>query len=525
MALGLNLLFACQAMQPDIKSPTDTTPGHNPQIELPTPQASLAISPSEAGDQPEQTQYENIWERLRDGFQLSQYYQRTETSESLVNYAGNQRFFDLVAARATPFLYEIVEEIDKRGLPMELALIPIVESTFNPNAYSREHAVGLWQFVPATGKSFGLQQDWWYDARRDPAASTIAALDYLQELHQQFHEDWLLAMAAYNTGDGNLRRAIRRSKQSPETAEFWSLRLSSETRAHVPRILALARLIADSKAYDIELPAIANEPQLARIDIKAQIDLSKAAELAGVDYETLRALNPGYRQWATHPDHPHSVAVPKQQLPVLLAALETIDRDQLVTWDRYQIRSGDTLGGIARRLHTRVDVLQTVNRLHGSRIIAGDSLLIPRSNAAASLGDLLQISPEQVARVTLPPRYTVRRGDNLWSIARRYQLKSAEVALWNKIALDSLLMPGQVLDLQFASDAANVVNAGSVGNDQNPLQRQRYYRVQRGDSMAKIADKIDAKLQLLLSWNGISDDELIFPGQQIRIAAPEPGQD
>ena len=172
--------------------------------------------------------YDDLWERVRDGFQLGTHYDHPKVASYIQSYSKQQRYFDLMQERASPFLFSIVEEIERRGLPMEFALLPMVESTYNPNAYSREHAVGLWQFVGATGKSFGLQQDWWFDGRRDPRASTIAALDYMEQLYKQFDEDWLLAIAAYNTGDGNLRRAIRRSNE--DEIEFWNLNLPGETK-------------------------------------------------------------------------------------------------------------------------------------------------------------------------------------------------------------------------------------------------------------------------------------------------------
>ena len=458
--------------------------------------------------------YDDLWQRMQAGFQLEADYAQPEVLSHLRSYAGNQRYFDLITERAAPFLYWIVEEIDRRHLPQELALVPMVESTFNPNAYSREHAVGLWQFVGATGKSFGLQQDWWYDARREPWAATVAALDYLQILYGQFDENWMLALAAYNTGDGNLRRAIRNSGQETANIDFWSLPLAGETHAHVAKILALAKIISDSAAYAIELRPIPNSAALASVEIGAQIDIAQAAKLAQIGYAELRALNPGYLQWATHPDHPQTLLLPAENAELLLAGLQTLDRSELLSWDRYQIAAGDTLGGIARKLGTRVDILQTVNQLRGSQIIAGRSLLIPRLDESDTDLSLSSI-PLPLSRrppVTVPASHRVRRGDNLWSIAGRYDLKSKDIASWNQIELDSILRLGQILDLGFAiSDtdpSAGTLRADSEGT----------YLVRSGDSMARIAARFDASLEDLLLWNSISPNDTIYPGQLIQVS-------
>jgi len=462
--------------------------------------------------------FDNLWERMRAGFQLNAHYSHPGVTPYLEDYSSQQRYFDLMQERASPFLYWIVEEIDRRGLPLEFALLPMVESTYNPNAYSRENAVGLWQFLGATGASFGLQQDWWFDGRRDPHASTVAALDYMEQLYAQFDEDWLLAIAAYNTGDGNLRRAIRNSDL--ETIEFWSLRLPGETRAHIPKLLALAAIISDPKAWNIELQDLANEPVLQSVSVGTQIDIAQAARLAGMDYEELRALNPGYLQWATHPDQPQQLLLPFDKAATLQGALSRVDASSLLTWDRYEIQAGDTLGAIARRLNTRVDILQTFNSLSDSRIRAGDSLLIPRTDDPALLASAPQVPAISTRQTTpAPDRYRVRNGDNLWNIARRFDLRSREIAAWNQIALDALLQPGQILDLSFA--LGDEESASTVQLSENAA----VYIVRRGDNMDAIARRFGIDLQKLLLWNGLNIGELIFPGQRLQLTAETRGNE
>lgn len=510
---ALGILAACQNISPvDVSTSSEEISARTIK---PGSKVTTVIAPTRS-EAAEQIEFKDLWNRMRAGFQLGDAYAHESVAQQLEDYADNQRFFDLVTERAAPFLYWIVEEIDRRQLPQELALLPIVESTFNPNAYSREHAVGLWQFLGATGKSYGLQQDWWYDGRRDPRASTVAALDYMEALYKQFGEDWLLALAAYNTGDGNLRRAIRRSEKDADEVSFWDLRLPRETRSHIPKLLALAAIISNSEAHGIALTPLPNRPALQIVEIGSQIDISQAARLAGMDYAELRALNPGYLQWATHPDHPQQLALPYTNAKALLGKLDEISEVELISWDRYEILPGDTLGGIARKLNTRVDILRSANSLQGSRIIAGDSLLIPRSPGS----NLLAVAPvnrnSRNVSLNIPAKYTIKRGDNLWSIARRFNLKSKEIAARNQIALNQILRPGQTLNLQYATKDSNEYPQALL------TDIQATYLVRPGDSMDRIAKRFKINLQDLLLWNNISANELIHPGQSIQFLPQEP---
>jgi membrane-bound lytic murein transglycosylase D len=495
--------------------------------------ASMALSPSlsEAhviAGSPVAVPINDLWERLRQGFQLQHHYDHPNVQAYIDRYSSNQRLFDLVTERASPYLFEIINELEARGLPLELALLPIVESTFNPNAYSQDHAVGLWQFLGPTASSFGVQQDWWYDGRRDPLVSTAAALDYLTALHGQFSEDWLVAVGAYNTGDGNVRRAIRRSGQDMNALDFWSLPLASETRSHVPKLLALAATVSKGNTANLELEPIANQPQLQAVDIGSQIDIAQAASLAGISQETLRDLNPGYLQWATHPDGPQSLLVPIANAPQLEKAIAQADPSDFLTWDRYEIKSGDTLGQIAHSLETQVDVLQEVNGIRGSAITAGDSLLIPRdihstsqlTNAGVSLSQISAL-PNQRSAPSAPANYQVRAGDNLWLIADKYNLKSAKIAQLNGIEINSILRLGQRLKLQ--DDAGQAIKTGSTVDKKVGSNPASIHSVSRGDSIALIARQSGRRISDLLNWNRLSEGEIIYPGQTIRLTPPDSG--
>ncbi|MDA8622371.1 transglycosylase SLT domain-containing protein, partial [Psychrosphaera sp.] len=257
----------------------------------------------------EPIEFDDVWDRI--SYQLSiEIPQNRQVVTERNWYAKHPSYITRVAKRAEPFLHFIVEEIEKREMPIELALLPIVESAFDPFAYSHGRASGLWQFIPGTGNRFKLKQTWWYDGRRDVAASTRAALDYLSFLHKTLDGDWLNAIAAYNSGEGRVLRAIKRNRKRHLPTDFWSLDLPRETSAYVPKLLALSDLLKRSDEFKVSWYPIANEPAISVIDAKKQIDIAKAAELAGMELNDLHKMNPGYNQWATDPNGPHKFIVP-----------------------------------------------------------------------------------------------------------------------------------------------------------------------------------------------------------------------
>ena len=463
-------------------------------------------------------QYQNIWARISDGLSFSLEHDNVRIEEQIAFYSENPAFLATVTERARPFIFEIVEELEKRSLPMELALLPIVESAYNPNATAGRNTAGLWQIISSTARSLGIKQDWWYDGRRDPIASTSAALDYLSTLNEAFGNDWLLALAAYNTGQGNVQKAIDQNQRRSRSVDYWSLNLSSTTKEFVPKLIALARLISAPDQYGLELADVHNERVVALIDAGTQIDLALVAEVAGVEPAILYQLNPGIRQWATHPDGPHTLLVPVNQVELFKSAVASLEGQTPVTWDRYVVQSGDTLSKIARQFNTQIAALQQVNGIEGSRIIAGESLLIPRAyNSSAPI--ISPNAPEYQTGLALtgevppqgftpPTRYEVRSGDSLWRIAGRYNLSASTLAEWNNISTESILRPGQVL--MFHSDpAVSQSTDNSSGND------TINYTVKSGDTLARIAKRFGVGVAKLIEWNDIQAENLIHPGQQL----------
>jgi len=252
--------------------------------------------------------YDDLFDRMRAGFAFDEV-QEPAIDTQLAWFEHNPEYLERVFQRGQRYMYHIITEVEARGMPLEFALLPVVESAYEPFAYSTSRAAGLWQFIPDTGRRFGLKQNWWYDGRRDVVESTRAALDYLQALHDQFNGDWLLAIAAYNVGENTVQRELDFNRANGKPTDFWHLRLPAETRAYVPKLLAMKRLMAEPERYGLEFAVIPNEPYFAVIDTDSQIDLKIAAQLAGTSYDELIALNPGFNRWATDPDGPNRMLV------------------------------------------------------------------------------------------------------------------------------------------------------------------------------------------------------------------------
>ena len=373
---------------------------------------------------PEDTPFD-IWERSR--LELSITIPKDQiaaTSLYRERLYSNQTAVNRISKSGQRYLFHTLTRAQELGLPVELALLPFVESEFDPYAKSVDGATGIWQFMPATGKEWGLKSNWWYDGKKDVLASTEAALQFLTYLNEKFDGDWLLAMAAYNTGPTRVNRAIRKNKREDKPVRFWDLNLPKETTAYVPKLLVLCELIKDPKAFDVNLPSIANRPYFERVKIPGQLDLMQAADLAGLKPETIYELNPGFNQWATDPSGPHYLLLPIGVSDRFMTQLESLDQNDLVRWDRYKIRRGDNLYKIASRYKIEVAVLMEINGLASDLIIAGKEIMVPRGSAWAGK----QNPREQV--------YIVIGGDSLWNISKKFKVSIEDVVLWNDLDIE-----------------------------------------------------------------------------------------
>jgi len=318
----------------------------------------------------------NLWTGLRNGFALPAG-NPAAVQAQLDRFARDPANVEQIMQRGKPWLHHILSAIRQRGLPTELALLPVIESAFNLYARSPRDAAGLWQFMPATAREQGLQQNDWYDGRLDVMAATAAALDYLEQLQQRFDGDWLLALAAYNAGAARVQRAIRENRNSGKPVDFWHLQLPEETRNYVPKLLALRSIIESPEAYGLNIPDVPDTPGFTVVDAGGPLDFGVAARLAGIPVEEIAQLNPAYTRQTIHRNGPHTLLIPGTQATAFRTRLAGLSGEQRVPWVRHRIRFGDTLSTIARHYRITVARLRELNRLPDSRIVAGDLLIVP----------------------------------------------------------------------------------------------------------------------------------------------------
>jgi membrane-bound lytic murein transglycosylase D len=465
----------------------------------------------------------DVWERVRTGFQLDQPDGYRRIDREVRWFVRNQDYLDRVAGRASRYLYHIMEEVNNRAMPAELALLPIVESAYDPFAYSHGRAMGLWQFIPSTGRLFGLQKNWWYDGRRDVQAATGAALDFLQELHTEFDGDWLLALAAYNSGAGKVRSAVKHNQRLGKPIDFWSLKLLPETRSYVPRLLAIARLVADPALFQVKFSEIPDQPYWVQVDTGSQIDLTLAARLAEISVEELYLLNPGFSRWATLPQGPHKLLIPVSQHKIFQQNLAGLEPDKRVGWQRHIIQPGENLGLIAWKYKTTVSTIQQANGLSGTVIRAGSSLLIP---SALQGQESYKLSRDERLKTTqtglqnkygrAPLKYTVVDGDNLWDISRKHNISFRALAKWNGLATTDLLLPGTQLSI-WSQNSNNIAILAAINNTQrSEVIRKVNYRVRKGESLSLIANKFNLSVKSIQKWNNeLVGKRYIQPGQRL----------
>ena len=441
----------------------------------------------------------DIWERIRRELTIKiPDDQIAATSIYRERLYKNQSAVNRISKSGQRYLFHTLSRAQELDLPVELALLPFVESEFDPYAKSVDGATGIWQFMPATGKEWGLKSNWWYDGKKDVLASTEAALKFLSYLHQKFDEDWLLAMAAYNTGPTRGNRAIKKNKTQDKGIRFWDLDLPKETTAYVPKLLVLCELINNPKSFEVNLPSIANRPYFQRVKIPGQLDLMQAADLAGLKPETIYELNPGFNQWATDPSGPHYLLLPIGVSDRFITQLESLDENDLVRWDRYKIRKGDSLSRIASRYKIEVAVLKEINGMNDDLIIAGKEIMVPRGSAWAD---------KQSPREQL---YIVLKGDTLWNISRKFKVSIEDLVLWNELNLEKPLQINQEIKIFSRYER--------IRQDLPSRElRTMLYPVKSGDTISRIASKFEISPQKIQEWNEIEDVSKIFPGQVLKL--------
>ncbi|HIQ39942.1 MAG TPA: LysM peptidoglycan-binding domain-containing protein [Sulfurivirga caldicuralii] len=431
-------------------------------------------------------------------------------AEKIENY---ERFFlrhpkhlPRTFARARPFLPHIVQQLQARDMPLDIALLPVVESAFNPYAHSWQGAAGLWQFTESTARHEGLKINWWYDGRRDPLASTGAALNYLQKLYNMTG-DWLLALAAYNGGIGNVLKAMRKYRQRHpgQNPDFWAIQkyLPKETRHYVPQLLAVANILRHGKQA---LPQLPLKPEYTVVVFDKQIALPAARKLAGVEAETFFHLNAGYKRNATPPEGPHYLLLPQSAAAKVAQAWQTQPQQLAVQIKRYTIRPGDSLILIAKRFGVPVADLRRLNRLRTDHIIAGRTLLVP--DAGLSQTQLAALNQRSKRPRWTPHRHRVKKGESFWTIAQRYGLSVRHLAQYNGLSVRKPLRAGMMLKIP--KKPMRLTKAHATGKAVTHI-------VRKGDSLWVVAKRYGVSTDRLKRWNRLSDNSILRPGQKLII--------
>ena len=401
----------------------------------------------------------SLWQRIRNGFGL------VDIATPLVReqeewFASRPDYIKRTVARSSRYLYHIVEQVEKRGMPSEIALLPIIESAYNPVAYSRAHASGIWQFIPSTGKHYGLQQNFWYDGRRDVLAATSAALDYLEKLYEMFGS-WDLALASYNWGEGAVSRAILKNVAKGLPTDYLSLTMPAETRYYIPKLQAVKNIIANPAQYGIELAKIPNQPYFVAVTTTKHIDVKLAARLADVPVEEFVSLNPAYSRPVIRASGEQTLLLPTEKADIFRSNLENHEQP-LVSWRTYKLKAGDSIIGVAARHGISVAQLRQVNGIGGKRSVgAGSTLLVPgRATATPHLPDL----PAPQIAVAKPPK---KAGKSAHASRKGGSVKAAQTRKGNTITAKATRKSP-------AKPAATTAKSGTAGSKRIVLaQRPR----------------------------------------------------
>lgn len=486
------------------------------------------ISPTTFKEFKVKSEYPDLWHRIAQGYNLEYDEDNPKIQAAIKRFSKYTRYFDIISTKARPYLFHIVEEAEKRGIPLELALLPAIESSFDPSALSSRSAAGLWQFTPGTGKNFGLARNKWYDGRRDVVASTTAALDYLEKLHNFFDGDWLLAIGAYNYGEGNMQKAMERNEAAGKPTDFWSLSLPTETSEFVPSLIAVSKIVADPEKYGVSLNIIEDEPYLTQVVLNDPISLSVAAKLADLPMSDFKRLNPGYRSSTTGPYGPHCITLPiskVQEFEQALASLtpdeylsnemvavaDNIEEDEPKVSQRksiaqanvkkadanvktagYKVNRGDTLGKIAQRYGTSTKALRKLNGMKSNYLKVGQTIQVPSTGTQ---------NTTQIANNA--KKHIVKKGDTLAQIAKRYNTSVSTLRRLNGVRGDQIHV-GQSLKI-----SSNT----STTNDKTKV----VHTVKSGDSLWTIARDYQVSVDKISQWNKLQRREALRLGQELTI--------
>ena len=424
-----------------------------------------------------------------------------------------------ISERAQPYLYLVVQEIEKEGLPIEIALLPIVESGYYPFSYSHGTAVGVWQFIPSTGRLYGLDQDWWHEDRRHILNSTRAAARYLKDLSKMFNGDWMLAVAAYNAGPGRIQNAVKINQKARKQTDYWSLDLPKETERYIPKLLALSMIVKDPSKFGQQLTPIDNSKFLEVVELNSQFDLALIAQWTGLSIDEIYTYNPGLRRWATPVSLPYELLLPVSTVKSFEDNLEKAGKMPRISWLRHQIKSGDSLIYLAKKYKTTVDQIRSVNELQSDLIRAGEYLIVPLAQENEGYYSLSEKQREK-SRLNTEKNaekiiYKVVSGDSLWKIAVQFDTTVNNLVRWNQLDLSSPLRIDK--ELVIWVEDSNKTGLAEITRTGIDIDTKITYMVRAGDNLSKIASKYSVKVKDVLSWNNIKESQILKPGQKLLI--------
>ena len=437
--------------------------------------------------------YENVWDRIKDTSSLDAVNLDDKTLEYVNQYLSNPAQLDKLLEKGRYFIYFVLEELERYKLPPELALLPYIESNYDPFSISSSGAMGIWQFMPATARIYGLKDTWWYEQRHDPLVSSRAAIRYLAYLHNRFNKKITYTLAAYNGGPTLLEKRIKLNKKAGKLTDLKNLKLPTQTQEYVPKFKAILAMVLNSEKYGIKLPDFPNKPVLGKIELNGQVEILAFSEFAGLKPEFVYKLNAGYTKWASPPGDKTIFNIPIELEEVLNLKKENFIQTNQINWVTHRVSKGDSLWKIAEEFDTEVSVLKKVNYLSSNVLSLNQELLIPLSN-------------DQNQTFIPYQAHIISEGDTLWNLGIQYNISPAEIAKTNGLKMSSPLRIGSEL---------NIGNK-NIYRTINSKKRTILYSVKQGDSLYRIADIFNIEISDIKKINELSTNE-IKPGQVLKI--------
>jgi membrane-bound lytic murein transglycosylase D len=437
--------------------------------------------------------YESVWDRIKDANPMEEESLDEKTLQYINGYLSNPVQLNKLLEKGRYFIYFVLEELERYRLPPELALLPYIESNYDPFSISSSGAMGIWQFMPATARIYGLRDSWWYEQRHDPLVSSKAAVRYLAYLHNRFNKEITYTLAAYNGGPTLLEKRIKLNKKAGKPTDYKNLKLPKQTQDYVPKFKAILAIVINAEKYEINLPDFPNKQVLGNIELDGQVEILAFSEFAGLKPEFVYKLNAGYTKWASPPGNKTKFNIPIELEETLNLKKDQFIQTNQINWVTHKVSKGDSLWKIAEKFETEVNVLKKVNYLASNILSLNQELLIPLSN-------------DQNQTFIPYQAHIISEGDTLWNLGIQYKVSPAEIAKNNGLRMNSPLTIGKEL---------NIGNK-NIYRTINSKKRTILYSVKQGDSLYRIADIFNIEISDIRSINELSNNE-IKPGQVLKI--------